>query len=143
MMTVFWIAVAVFVGLQAYVRLAPTDPQGWTIDDTSDPAGAYGSARGYKVVVPTGGDTDGFLAAFDREMMAQPRTRKLATVQGQKIYITRSLLWGFPDYTTVAVSTDQSRATIFSRLRFGQSDMGVNKKRLQQVLEGLGIAPEG
>jgi uncharacterized protein (DUF1499 family) len=143
MMMFFWLVVAVFIGLQAYVRLAPSNPQDWTIDPSKDAPGAYATAGGYRVVSTIDTDADSFLAAFDNAMKAQPRTRKLAEVDGQHIYISRSLMWGFPDYTTVAFDDGKSRATIYSRLRFGGSDMGVNKKRLQQVLTSIGIDPEG
>lgn len=139
MMSLFWIAVALFVALQAYVRLAPSDPRNWTIADPSEAPGVYATAGGYKVVEDIARDPSDLRAAFEAAMLAQPRTRKLAEIEGQHIYITRSLLWGFPDYTTLAFSNDQTRATFFSRLRFGQSDMGVNKKRLQHILSGIGI----
>ncbi|WP_372989799.1 hypothetical protein [Sulfitobacter sp.] len=32
----------------------------------------------------------------------------------------------------------QTRVVIYGRLRFGKSDMGVNKNRLQRVLAGIG-----
>ncbi len=143
MMAFFWVVLVIFIGLQAYVRLAPSDPQAWTIDALKDAPGTYPSAKGYRVVTDIDGDADVFLTAFEGAMMAQPRTKKLDVVDGQQIYVTRSLLWGFPDYTTVALDRGQNRATVFSRLRFGESDMGVNKKRLQNVLALIGVTPQG
>tara|TARA_R110002074_G_C12240885_1_gene639232 strand:- start:517 stop:630 length:114 start_codon:yes stop_codon:yes gene_type:complete len=34
---------------------------------------------------------------------------------------------------------EQSRAVIYGRLRFGKSDMGVNRKRIEYVLHRLGL----
>ena len=71
-------------------------------------------------------------------MEATPRTQHLAgTVEeGMVTYITRSLVFGFPDYTTARLQGD--RIEIHSRLRFGQSDMGVNAARLESWLAQLG-----
>ena len=138
------VAVAVVAGA-AYVRLAPSDPAVWHVD----PSGATpGSGR--FVVRPEGGDTDGplldmppqeALAALDRIARDTPRTQVLAGTpeEGRITYVTRSALWGFPDYTTVeAVPADGgSRLVIFARLRFGDSDMGVNEARVRDWLERL------
>ena len=43
-------------------------------------------------------------------------------------WITRSRLFGFPDYTTAEVRSDG--LYVWSRLRFGKGDMGVNAARL-------------
>jgi hypothetical protein len=140
MMSFFWVVVLVFVGLQAYIRFVPSDAANWTVDANADAPGTYPKEGGFKVVAKVDGDADAILGAFDTSMMAQPRTQKLGAVDGQQIYVTRSLLWGFPDYTTAALSDDQTRATFYSRLRFGKSDMGVNAKRLREILGAIGIA---
>jgi hypothetical protein len=140
MMSFFWVVVLVFVGLQAYIRFAPSDAANWTVDANADAPGAYPKEGGFKVVAEVDGDADALLGAFDTAMMAQPRTQQLGAVDGQQIYVTRSLLWGFPDYTTAALSDDRNRATFYSRLRFGKSDMDINRKRLREVLGTIGIA---
>jgi hypothetical protein len=131
------------VAASAYVRLAPSDAAEWHVD----PAAAE-PRDGHFVVRPAGGDTDGplmemppgeALAAFDRVATATPRTERLAgsVEDGRITYVTRSRLWGFPDYTTVeAVEAEGgSRYVIHARLRFGQSDMGVNAARVRGWLE--------
>ncbi|HHB81701.1 MAG TPA: DUF1499 domain-containing protein, partial [Aliiroseovarius sp.] len=53
-------------------------------------------------------------------------------------FVTRSRLWGFPDYTTIAYA--DGRITIFARLRFGRSDLGVNAARVgawRELLEAV------
>ena len=122
-----------FVGLMAYIRLAPSDPARWHVmpDQVQDETLPGGAMR----VIP--GDEERFaeLAAI---MEATPRTQHLAgTVEeGMVTYITRSLVFGFPDYTTARLQGDQIE--IYSRLRFGQSDMGVNAARLESWLAQLG-----
>jgi len=48
-------------------------------------------------------------------------------------YITRSALFSFPDFASVSIrenSDGSSQLKIFSRARFGYSDLGVNKRRV-------------
>jgi len=129
----------------AWVRLAPSDPGQWH----TDPAAAS-PGEGRFVVKPEGGDTEGpllqmpaeaALAALDAIARDTPRTNVLAgsPAEGRITYVTRSALWGFPDYTTVsAVETDAgTRLLIHARLRFGGSDMGVNAARVERWLEAL------
>ena len=42
---------------------------------------------------------------------------------------------GFPDYTTVQLKDD--RLMIWARLRFGRSDLGVNRRRVDRWLADL------
>tara|TARA_R110000850_G_scaffold11502_5_gene39352 strand:- start:1456 stop:1902 length:447 start_codon:yes stop_codon:yes gene_type:complete len=140
MMAFFWIVVAGFVGLQAYVRLAPTQVENWAIKDSPQEPGDYPTEGGFKVVRLVDGDGSDVVDAFGNAMLSLPRTQKLGQVRGQDVYVTRSLLWGFPDFTTIAREDAgaQTRVVIYGRLRFGKSDMGVNKNRLQRVLAGIG-----
>lgn len=113
----------------AYVRLAPTDVARWhqpiaAGENADSPTGAI------RVLA---GDIDLFMQV-DAAMRALPRTRVLAGSRkdGRITYVTRSVLWGFPDYTTVQFS--DGVLTLFARLRFGASDLGVNAERLQRIL---------
>ena len=119
------------LGFAAWVRLAPSDPSRWhqNIFFAEDEDLSGGARR----VVP-GGD----LAALDRIAIATPRTAVLAgsVAEGHITYVTRSALWGFPDYTTVKVSGDS--LLIFGRLRFGAADLGVNAKRIDGWIAALG-----
>ena len=76
-------------------------------------------------------------------MLELPRTERLEAGIDQVLYVTRSGFWGFPDYTSAAVTqvegTDHSRAIVSGRLRFGRSDLGVNRKRLRKVLAQIGV----
>src|SRR6056297_2625384 len=128
--TILAILVLLFLAGTAYVRLAPTDPALWHVDPAAAETGA-----GRFVVRPQGGDIAGpvlpmppaeALAAIDAVARATPRTRLLAgsPEEGRVTYVTRSALWGFPDYTTVeAVPAEGGAAlVIYARLRFGESD---------------------
>ncbi len=73
--------------------------------------------------------------------LATPRTKKIAGKIEDKMitFVTRSLVFGFPDYTTVrAVPMAQgTRLVIMGRLRFGRSDFGVNETRIRSWLKVL------
>jgi hypothetical protein len=125
------IAAAVLLG---YIRLAPSDPQRWHI--ALAPRPAILAAPSLQVVTLTGGayvdvpaSTD-TLAKLDQIAMATPRTKRLAgsVAEGRITWITRSALFGFPDYTTAQVADGQ--ITLYARLRFGNGDQGVNAARL-------------
>lgn len=118
-----------------YIRLVPHD---MALVEAELPAGA---APGAPVI---GANSALFVAEFAAppevlladlaNVAAQtPRTRLLSgdAVGPRVTYVTRSLIIGFPDYTTAIVTpTPQgSRLTLFARARFGRSDLGVNAAR--------------
>lgn len=123
------VVVVVIAGLQAYVRLAPSDPDRWHVAPQSE--GDVDMPNGVQRVVYPGTDP---LTRIDRIIRKTPRTEVLAGSPraGMITYITRSLLWGFPDYTTVTVQDDQ--LVIYARARFGRSDLGVNRGRVEKWL---------
>ena len=79
----------------------------------------------------------GDMARLDRIIRATPRTTLLAgsPESGMVTYITRSRLWGFPDFTTVEARP--GAIVIHGRLRFGSSDMGVNRARVEGWVAAL------
>lgn len=126
-----WIVLvlAVVSGL-AFVRLAPTDIERWhkPLGNAETADGEGWSAR----VVPA---TSGLLSDLHQGMLALPRTELIAgsVGEGRLTYITRSKLIGFPDFTTL--EADGQMIKLYGRLRFGKSDLGVNGKRLDALLE--------
>ncbi|WP_022703830.1 DUF1499 domain-containing protein [Pseudorhodobacter ferrugineus] len=135
MFTTLALILFIVSGFAAYVRFAPSDPARWTTDPSQ--AYAWDHGIGWNEVLPqTGGAilripaADGLLARLDAVAMATPRTMRLAgsVEEGRITWITRSGLWGFPDYTTAQLGQDG--VYIHARLRFGQSDLGVNAARL-------------
>ncbi|SNR42126.1 DUF1499 domain-containing protein [Puniceibacterium sediminis] len=134
---IFWIIVLVVVGGIAWIRLAPSDPSVWNVDPmvSADQDLAGGVRRRLD------GGRDMF-EALDRTILATPRTELLAgsVDEGRITYVTRSQWMAFPDYTTVQQNEDQ--VEIYARARFGQSDMGVNKARVEGWLEQIGAQPE-
>ncbi len=144
----FWglvlVAIAAVAVAQAAVRLAPSDPGAWHVDPAVVERPGF---PGHFLVRPEDGDSTGpvfaedpaaVLAAFDAVALSTPRTQRLvgAVADGHVTYLSRSALWGFPDYISVrAVPAEGgTRLLIFSRLRFGSSDLGVNRARVEQWL---------
>ncbi|MFD0908877.1 DUF1499 domain-containing protein [Ruegeria arenilitoris] len=129
---VLWLVVAAVVGLGLYVRLAPSDPARWHVPvvaeaDRDLPGGVIR-------MVQTGPDG---LARLDKMARATPRTTVLAgsVDEGLITYVTRSRVFGFPDYTTAQQDGDTLR--IHGRLRFGRRDFDVNRTRVDGWLAAL------
>lgn len=118
-----------FLLLLVWIRLAPDDVGRWhhlpdRIEDRDMESGVM------RVV-----SSD--LADLERIIRATPRTHLLAgsVADGMVTYVTRSKVFGFPDYTTVQQRGDD--LALHARLRYGTSDMGVNKARVERWLAAL------
>lgn len=126
-----------------YVRLAPSDPGVWHIDPREGASGPGSALAGQDGALTYAESAQALLERVDAIAMATARTKRLAgsPSEGRITYVTRSALFGFPDYTTVAaqpLSDDRAELVIFARLRFGQSDLGVNRARVAKWVSRLG-----
>lgn len=135
-----WLAAGLVVALAAaalWVRLAPTDPARWH----TDPLLGTTARNAFAVTVFDPRPAAAALAALDGVALASPRTRRVAgsVAEGRITWITRSALWGFPDFTTAAAVPDGQGTllAIFARSRFGVADWGVNGRRVTGWLAGL------
>ena len=135
----------ILAGLQIYIRLAVAEPAEWHIDLatarpatlTPNPSPSLTIQEGGAFIDLTQADPQATLAKLAEIAAATPRTTIFAgsVAEGHITWVTRSLLWGFPDYTTAQI-TPQG-LTLYARLRFGQGDMGVNAARLKDWLGQL------
>ncbi|WP_425053691.1 DUF1499 domain-containing protein [Psychromarinibacter sp. S121] len=147
MKTILALVVLLLAAAMAYVRLAPTDPDAWHVDPLKAPDPGEGGVllhpddSKFYPLPPAS-----LLAAFDQVAREEPRTTRLAgsVEDGRITYVARSLVWGFPDYITVAAvpEGEGARLAVYSRLRFGRGDMGVNRKRLDRWLHRLDAVVE-
>jgi uncharacterized protein (DUF1499 family) len=136
--------VLIVVGFGLYVRLAPSDPARWHVAPapaaTSDCSVEQGTGDARATCTRPESPAQ-VLAKLDEIAMATPRTIRLAgsPEENRITWITRSRLWGFPDYITAEATPDGTgtRLTLHARLRFGSSDMGVNAARLRDWLSRL------
>lgn len=156
-MSIVIIVVLVVVVLMAagiaVVRLAKDVPEEWHVDPLK--ASKPSTPNSYRVgpVDATASPDDEaprfavpkseLATAFDAVALGENATHVLAgsADSGHVTYVQRSALFGFPDYVSVKfLDADDGGSTlvVFSRSRFGQSDLGVNKKRVVRWLDALG-----
>jgi len=128
-MYLFVLICVVLVGILAFIRLAPTDPTRWhqPISEINSQNMVGGAIRVLEVDEAT-------FVRVDAAARALPRTQVVAgsVDEGRVTFVTRSKWIGFPDYTTIEFSDGVLK--MHARLRFGRSDFGVNRERLERLL---------
>ncbi len=137
-------ALLALAAVMAHVRLAPTDPAQWHVDPR---AIAKPSKPNHWLIRPAGGDARPphyraevatLVAAVEEAAARMGDMERIAgnTASGHLTYISRTRWMGYPDFTTIRVySTDEGASlAAFSRARFGHSDMGFNRRRLDRML---------
>jgi len=145
--------IALVGGGIGFVRRAELEPEEWHVDPLTAPK--PDTPNSYRVApssaevpvdseAPTYSVSASELASrFDGVALAAPRTEAIAgsAADGHVTYVQRSALWGFPDYVSVRFIDNGpeggSTLAVFSRSRFGKSDLGVNKKRVTAWLASL------
>lgn len=134
----FWLILIGLVAAVGYVRYGPSDPAKWHVDPLV--TANQDLIDGVRRRLP--GDT-ALLQRLHLIILETPRTEVLAgsPAEGRTTYITRSRWMAFPDYTTVQLDGDQIE--IWARLRFGRSDLGVNKARVEGWLNRLNAGQDG
>ncbi len=131
----------------AYVRLAPDDPALWHVDPLS--GASTGRPNEARIAPPGGAAADiespvfaltpeALMRRFDAVAMADARVTRLAGGREALFatYVQRSATAGWPDYISVrAVAVEGGAAlAVWSRSRYGYSDMGVNRARVERWL---------
>lgn len=143
-----YFALALLILAAAVVRLAPSDPARWHVDPgalaVTDCAELTTTRASAQVSCQLPEDPVVLLARLDSIALAHPRTVRLAgsAETGRITWVTRSFLWGFPDYTTAQATKMPAgtRLDVRSRLRFGGSDLGVNAARLSAWMAALALS---
>ncbi|MFQ5438307.1 MAG: DUF1499 domain-containing protein [Paracoccaceae bacterium] len=124
----------------AYIRLAPASPARWHVDPLTavrpktPNAFVLRSGEGDRAPPEFDMPAAELAARFDQLVRARSNAKPVARDPASLFvtYVVRTPLMGFPDYVSVRfVDLGNSRSTLalFSRARFGHSDLGVNKKR--------------
>ncbi|QHQ34925.1 DUF1499 domain-containing protein [Algicella marina] len=155
MLIVILVGILAITGYGVYfIRTVPHDPAVWHVDPRTVPQSPTpNSFRAAPSVItdqpidmelPTYAVPAASLAeAFDTFVMEQPRVERVAgsVEAGWITYVQRSETLAFPDYITVQfydlADTQTSTLAIYSRSRFGHSDMGVNKARVEAWLASI------
>jgi len=134
------------LAVAAYIRLAPSDPAHWHEDPrlVTRP-----STPNFHLIRMVGGDAmpqvfqlapDALAARIDEVARADGATLLAGSVQsGHMTYLTRTPLMGYPDYTSILIERAGEGAMLlaFARARFGHSDMGNNRARLERWITAL------
>lgn len=128
-------------GLLVWVRVAPSDPAVWHVDPvtaTNPATPNWARIPAGEIMAPAGILAPRLAAA----LAAEARMTLLAGApeSGWTTWVQRSRLMGYPDYMSVRVlpaGAGQETVAVFSRSRFGQSDLGVNAARLARLRAAL------
>ena len=135
------------------IRRQSDNPAEWHLDPLTAPTPS--TPNSYRVA-PAGDSIDrdadaptfsvpvaDLAAAFDAVALGDDRVDVLAgsASGGFVTYVQRSAFFAFPDYVSVRFVEAEgggSTLAVFSRSRYGKSDLGVNKKRVVRWLQQLG-----
>ena len=133
-----------FLGVAVFMRLAASDPDAWhvplaTAERPGTPNDFLAATPGFTAAAPDltlapGAAATDWLAALDAVAMSEPRVERLAgsPATGRITWVQRSAVFGFPDYVTA--EADASGRAVWSRARYGRSDLGVNRARVERWL---------
>ena len=152
-------AALIFVlAMAVYIRFSPMEPARWqTSPDAARKSGkpndylllAFGTAAadlaradGEAAVYAV--DATGLARLIEEVALAEPRTKRIAGdwMLGSLTFVQRSRLIGFPDAISVEtrdLGDETSTVSIYSRSRFGDSDFGVNKARIDRWLGAIAL----
>ena len=132
----------------AYVRYVPMDPEHWH----ADPEDGARTGNPNDHLMGPGGDRAPLIfdlppaevmARLDVAAMVEPGVERLAgdVGAGHVTYVQRTRLMGYPDAISVKASPEGAgtRLSIWSRSRFGKSDFGVNRERVERWLAAAGL----
>lgn len=137
------LVVVAVVAVVIFVRFVPAKPGAYFALPSTDGVGDMTGPRSFTAVRQVQTTPDGVLRAFDTVALGTPRTRLVegSVAKERLVYVTRTLVWGFPDYTTVGF--EDGLLVVHARARFGGADLGVNQARIEGWLAQLGplIAP--
>ena len=120
-----------------WIRFAPHDTDRWHVDpaEVAEPAG-----NGYRIIGDKAprfpGDVETVLQELTNVALAEPRVRVLdgGADEGLITFVARTKWVGFPDYATFKAVQEggQTKLAAVSRARYGGSDWGVNRERLDR-----------
>lgn len=137
---------AAAVMLFVYVRVAPSEPARWHEDPrlVTRP-----NTPNFYLVRMVGGDAmpqvfqrsvQDLAKALDAIARADGAVLLAGSVEsGHMTYLTRTRVVGFPDYTSILIEPAGEGAMLlaFARARFGHSDLGNNRARLERWIKAV------
>lgn len=143
MKTLLIVLLTPLLALALWVRLAPMQPARWHVDplDVTAPSRPnYDLRIGADAIIIQATMTRLELA-WERVIAAEERMYLLAGAPEDELvtYVQRSAILRFPDAISIRFEAqgDMTRLHIFSRSRFGHSDLGVNRTRVNRLVTRL------
>ncbi len=149
MKTLQVIVIIIFLSLfllATSMRLLPINADKYHVDPLIK--GAKGNEGGF-FIAPNHADEIAPIFEMSKSDLAQ-KLNKIITENGRLIagdihgeyatYIFRSRLFAFPDYLSIRVielNENQSTIAVYSRLRIGRKDLGVNRARVEAFLHEI------
>lgn len=131
------------VGVMAWARLAPHDVARFHQEVRAENQTTF-DVKKIGVLAVTDAYPESPQVVMQRFVdiaLNSPRTKVLAgsVEDGRITLVTRTLFWGFADYSTIesVQTTEGTRLKIFARMRFDGSDWGVNAKRVEGWLKAF------
>ena len=148
---IFGVGIALTIAAAIYFRTASDDPAIWHVDPvkverTGNPNDYIVAPEGLRADQPDRistvqvGTPKELLFQFD-SIAAQKAERLAGSLDELHItYVTRTSVMGYPDYISVKATEVEggSALVIYSRSRFGKSDFGVNRERIDRWLAQIG-----
>jgi hypothetical protein len=134
------VAALAVLGAAVYFRLAPMPPERWHVDPAAveRPAASNYELRTGDAAPRIPLPPDEVAARLD----AVARGEGAASIagdlaEGHATYVVRSRIMGFPDAVSIRLHAEGegTRVDIFSRSRFGESDLGVNAARVARWID--------
>jgi uncharacterized protein (DUF1499 family) len=143
-----WIILALIVAMVLWVRIAPSNVDQWHVDPETVEKNPLPNqflmrdGQGADALVFDMSPSD-LAAKFNEIALSKPNTTVLAGNANDLwvTYVQRTKLMAYPDYISVKVTAEdggKSRLYVYSRSRFGRSDLGVNKARIKAWTAALG-----
>lgn len=128
------------------MRIMPVNAENYHIDPLTK--GVKGNEGGF-YIAPQNADEIAPVFDMSKSDLAK-NLEQILSVDGALIagdihedfatYLYRSRVFAFPDYLSIKVieiDENQSTIAIYSRLRIGRKDMGVNKARMEAIIDKI------
>jgi len=134
----FWLLLllAIPISLALWVRLAPSDPARWHVDPEAEPDPQRPNFARLDTVIGT--PTDVVATRLAERTRAEGALR-IAGDDLHGTWLTRSPLMRYPDYISIRLVPAEggTRVQALARARFGHSDLGKNRERLDRWLAAM------
>lgn len=137
------VVLAVLVASALWFRLVPMPAEQWHVDPASvSPPSSPNFALRVGADAPVFAQGPDVIAARLADVARAAGATPIAgtPAEGHVSYVVRSALMGFPDAISIRLLPEGqgTRVEIFSRSRYGYSDLGVNAARVAAWIAALG-----